>query len=377
FLGSVMIFVFLVGLIWGHLKFKKPPLIVPLFFLMQVISALFSQFPHTAFWGYYPRLNGGLVSSLIWFGLFVVAYSTFDFKQVLKLIFISLVLTAIPVSVLGILQSLGWAGLGSADLVARVSSTIGQPNWLAIYLVWAILLVLHRFLRDAFDRLSLIWLGLFCLFTVCFWLTYSLSGLLSLSFGIVFLLILNRKSYSFLKLIPVVLVFLTLATLFPGMLFLRIQDGFTDFIKLFSSHFFVYAQSQIYNVSDPGFIRLGLWEGTLSISFSSMRNFIFGTGPETFSYIFPFFRPSSLNFSSEWDFILNKPHNYYLELLPETGIFSLISYLAILFLSFVKKHPWGTGLLVAFVVSNFFGWPSVVMSLYFWVFLAGVLQYEK
>ncbi len=373
FAGSLIALVYLLGLIWKVFPFKTPPIFITLFFLTQVTSALLSDFPYTAFWGYYPRLNGGLVSSLIYFGLFTVAFSVFDFRTILKFIFFGLVLSSIPISILGILQYLGLTG----TQITRVYSTIGQPNWLAIYLVWVLLLIFHRFLKDSKDKLLLIWLAIFVLVFVCFWLTFSLSGWLALLAGVLALFWLNKSQYFFKRLPILLLPALLLTLFFPGMIFSRIQDGLVDFLKLFSGWFVVLAQTNTYQVSDPGFIRLALWEGTLHLIFSSLRYFLIGTGPETFSYIFPFFRPLALNFSSEWDFIINKPHNYYLELLAETGVFSLILHLFILSKAFLRKHPWGTALFIAFAVSNFFGWPSVVVSLYFWFLLAGILQYEK
>ncbi|MBP8960656.1 O-antigen ligase family protein [Patescibacteria group bacterium] len=372
FLGSLIIAVYLLGLTWKVFSFRGAPIFIYLFFATQIISTFFSKFPHTALWGYYPRLNGGLVSSLVYFGIFVVSYNTFDDKKIFKLIFYALVVSVVPISFLGIAQYFGLSG----SPVARAYSTFGQPNWLALYLVWVILLVSHRFLKDPKDKLLFIWWSIFSISFLCLWFTYSLSGFLALLMGFSVLILLNKRVYYYKRIPFLLMIPVTIFLFFPGMFFMRVQDGLVDLIKLFSARFLVYAQNS-YQVSDPGFIRLGLWEGALHISLASLSNFLVGTGPETFSYVFPLFRPLPLNFSSEWDFILNKPHNYYLELFSQTGIFSLVFYLWILLKAFARKHPWAVALFASFAVSNFFGWPSVVASLYFWVLLAGILQYEK
>ena len=77
----------------------------------------------------------------------------------------------------------------------------------------------------------------------------------------------------------------------------------------------------------------------------------------------------NVNFHAEWDFILNKPHNYYIETLVETGILGLLSYLVVLVLPFRRKNKLLIPGLLGFYVTNFFGWPTVFTSLVFWVFL--------
>lgn len=372
FMGSFIIFIYLLGLVWKVFPFKKLPTYVYIFFLTQIISSLFSDFGYTFLWGYYPRLNGGLISSIIYFGILTSVYSTFDYREILRVVFYGLLLSIIPISFIGIFQYIG--SLGTS--VERVYSTIGQPNWSALHLVWGILIISHRFLKDPKGRVLFLWWLLFGIVFVCLWFTYSLSGFLALFAGVSSLMLLNKSVY-FYKRIPILfLIPLIILLFFPGMFFMRVQDGLTDVLKLLSTRLLVYAQSS-YQISDPGFVRLGLWEGTLRIAFSSMKNLLFGTGPETFSYIFPKYRTLSLNFSSEWDYILNKPHNYYLELLSQTGVFSLFFHVVILLKAFLRKHPWGSALFAAFSVSNFFGWPIAISTVYFWILFAGVLKYEK
>jgi O-antigen ligase len=101
---------------------------------------------------------------------------------------------------------------------------------------------------------------------------------------------------------------------------------------------------------------------------------IIGTGPETFPYEFQKFRPPELNYSSEWDFVFNKPHNYYLELLTTIGAVGTLFYLLIVFKSMGSGDKFYVPGLVAFYVTNVFGWPTVTTALLFWLFLAGIEQ---
>jgi O-antigen ligase len=145
----------------------------------------------------------------------------------------------------------------------------------------------------------------------------------------------------------------------------KLFDAVTDVKKVVIQEVLAETKNR---VSDPGFIRLGLWQGTLKLIFSSPKTFFIGTGPETFPYEFPRFRVSSLNYSSEWDYILNKPHNYYLELWSQAGIFAVVSYLLIA-LRF-KKNQTLAPVMTAFYVTNIFGWPTVSTAILFWVLLA-------
>lgn len=395
FLGSLTVFVFAIGVILGKLKFKMPPALVILFLITQVVATVFSRYPYTAVWGYYSRLSGGLASTLIYIALFEVAYSVFLPQEILKGVATGILLSGIPVSILGIFQYVGLdPGFGKIE---RVYSTFGQPNWLAIFLVWFVILSMHKFLENpktAIKNSWVWWLDLFNVGFTCLWFTFSLSGFLALVFGIATLIILNKSHYSLKKAFLLAIIPLSLVIFAPGMFLLRIKDGWTDFGNQFSFLHPLFQDSLTtdssirrapatleaipkHQISDPGFIRFALWEGSLKIPFQNPKNFLIGIGPEAFPYVFPFFRPKELNYSSEWDFIFNKPHNYFIELFVETGFFSLLLYLGIVFKALWKRHPWGTGILVASLVSNFFGWPSVVADMYFWVLLAGILKYEK
>ncbi len=102
---------------------------------------------------------------------------------------------------------------------------------------------------------------------------------------------------------------------------------------------------------------------------SSPKNLLLGIGPETFPYEFPFFREDFLNYSSEWDFILNKPHNYYFEILVELGVIALVFYLLIMVKTLGHENKFMVAGVLGFYVTNIFGWPTVCTSLLFWIWL--------
>jgi hypothetical protein len=193
----------------------------------------------------------------------------------------------------------------------------------------------------------LLWLGITVLGFAGLWFTYSLSGILGFGIGITSLLYIFRTKLltglenrnNVYKLLFLLLVCELIAVTNLGIFKLRIMDSFDDVKKMFSSqNQLVYAQESTTaaeqpliqrNLSDPGYIRGGMWLGTAQLIFHSPKTVLIGTGPETFPYAFQFYRPKQLNYSSEWNFVFNKPHNYYLELASEQGLIGLGLYLAL------------------------------------------------
>jgi len=359
-IGATIIFLFALSKILNPSPVKIGNIFVLLLVLSFVISTVFSTHIYTSVWGYYSRFNGGLISVLIFFGLYVVAINTFPHEQkesILKLALLSMVLVA------------AFAIYQHFHGELRAFSTFGQPNWLAAYLIMLIPSALYFSLQKSKEKLF--WIFVFLLGFTGLWFTYSISGLLGFVLGILFFGFLNfplvkqnLKQILFLFVAILIISFLNLGTFDK-----RIHDVFIDVKNFITYQVTVYAQDA-YDLSDPGFIRTGIWRGTLNLIFSNPKIFFIGTGPETFPYEFPKFRIPSLNYSSEWDFILNKPHNYYLELWSQVGLAGLVIYLFVIKGSLKSKNTYLAPGLLAFYVSNFFGWPSVATSLLFWLFLA-------
>jgi len=106
-----------------------------LFLISQVIATLLSIDRHTSFWGYYSRQNGGLISTLTYLILFWAFVTHMDKKKTKKSIFY-LLASATLVSLYGIAEHFGIdAQYWKQDVQTRVFATLGQPNWLAAWLV--------------------------------------------------------------------------------------------------------------------------------------------------------------------------------------------------------------------------------------------------
>ncbi len=365
-LGGTVIFLFMVGSIVRAKPLKVPPVYVTVFMISYIVSTIFSSHIYTSVWGYYTRFNGGLISVLILFGLYVVMLNVFN-KTDFKSIFYILSLTLLPVSFYSIYQHL--------QGIQRVYSTFGQPNWLAAYVVMVFPIVLdfyfkHR--RSLFK--NLLFFSSFIIGFVSLWFSSSISGLLGFLGGSVFYLLLNHSVIkdNKRKAVVVLIACLIIIFSFPSFLLKRAGDVLYDTKNIISESSLVYAETIPVkrNVSDPGVIRFGMWRSTVNLIFSSPKIFLIGTGPETFPYVFQKFRETSLNYSSEWSYILNKPHNYYLEIFSEKGIIGLLIYLYLIIYTLKSKNPLLTPSLLGFYITNIFGWPTVSTALVFWIMLA-------
>jgi len=317
--------------------------------------------------GYYSRFNDSLFSYFIYFFLYLICINRIskeEYEKLLKLI----LLTIIPVSLYGIAQS--FSG------VTRVYSTLGQPNWLAQYLGMLLPVAAYYFFTQKGREFKL-WALVYVFGFYCLWVTFSVSGLLGFLSGMLYLFIKNFKKIfetktSKVKVLFIVSVTILVFLLNGGLYKDKFHDFYIDVKKQFVVVKKVYASVDLNKLSDPGFIRLELWKSTFDLITSSPKIFLVGTGPETFPYVFQAFRNGKLNYSSEWDFVFNKPHNYYLEIWSESGIFTLMTFITLIYLSIKKLPDYISSSIVVFGITNIFGWPVVPTSLLFWFIICGL-----
>ncbi len=377
YLAAILVFsIFLIQQIIIPTKIKKPPLSVIIFLFSFTISTVFSSHLYTSIWGYYSRFSDALASTLSLFILYFVAYNRLHPDDLHRLITIS-VLPILPISLFGISQHYGVLGgilfFGEKD--PRVFSTLGQPNWLAQYLVMLLPFVLFKFMANT---KSLFWLFLYLIGYICLIFTYSLSGFAGMFFGysasVYFIVKHYGLSKTRLKLFLLSLFMLITPFSFPGLLTARLHDLKKDIFSYVSLP--VYAQDKInpadYKLSDAGYIRKKAWMGTWNLIKSSPKIFIIGTGPETFPYAFQPFRPLALNYSSEWSYIFNKPHNYYLETMSELGLLGLLSYVILFVYLYRRTTVDKKAGLIGFAITNVFGWPILATMLIYWIWLMEV-----
>ena len=340
--------------------FSKNNLTIPLliFFSTQLISTIFSVDIHTSIFGYYSRLNGGLLSLSVYLLLFLILplYFTPKFRdKIVNLILIS----GFLVSTFGILEHFGIdKHLWVQDVQSRVFSTLGQPNWLAAYLCILLPFALHKFLFAKTFLQKFSFLFLVSNFYICLLFTKSKSGLIAaiISLAVYFIINLFQKTNFWL---------LVSSFSFLVILSLTINNPIKDFfIKPNISQ--PVSQNTSLNITPSEDIRKIVWQGSLDL----WRAFpLFGTGPETFGFTYYWTRPASHNLTSEWDFLYKKAHNEYLNYLATTGTFGFLSYLFLIisFLVSCFSSPFIFTAFISILITNFAGFSVVITSLFFFL----------
>ena len=367
--------------------FRRTLLDIPLLIFLgsQILSTIFSIDTRTSLLGYYSRFNGGLFSSISYSILYWAYVSNMNREKTLYAIRYTLY-ASVLVSIIAVLEHFGinltcglmGQGLSSCwvqDVQNRVFSTLGQPNWLATWLIALIPLILYKILDSQnIKRIFLYFLSILLFAALLF--TKSRSAILGfivadLIFWI-FAFFIKRKS---------VIVPLIISNLFFIFLFLIVSTPWNP-TKIINSEK-VQGPALETGGTESGTIRKIVWKGAFEIW---LHYPILGSGPETFAFSYYQFRPVEHNLVSEWDFLYNKAHNEYLNMAATTGTLGILSYLylaVMIFLVFLKKpNLFSVSLAAGFsgiLIANFFGFSTVSTQLQLFLFpaLAITINNEK
>lgn len=373
-----------------RLIFRRTILDIPLILFLgsQIISTIYSIDRHTSLWGYYSRCNGGLFSTISYLLLYWAYVSNMDKEKALQTIRYILYTTTL-VALYGIAEHFGIDAEFWVQLVQeRVFSTLGQPNWLAAWLValipltWALVLSGKEKLFKK-RLLPFVGYGLLAIFYLCLLYTKSRSGLFGLAvayaafWGLIGLTNLKRlkkliKPFVIINLILVILTAIVGTPWTPQAS--QLINKFRPQPTPKPEEATISAESEpVPFVSESGDIRKIVWQGAIQI----WKDYpIFGTGVETFGYSYYWHRPRAHNDVSEWDLLYNKAHNEYLTILANTGLVGLITYLGLIgaFIIWVLKRGIKSRLIIALfagyvsiLVTNFFGFSVVAVNLLFFL----------
>ena len=321
-----------------------------------IISSLFSTFfalhLPTAIFGYYTRWTGGLTSIICYVLLIQIFSNCLVFPEPRRMVLKAIWLSLCVIVIYALLQKLGIdKGLWAESPQARVFSTFGQPNWLSSYLV-AFTLPLLIFLREEQDNIKRFLQFLFVSMLVAIGLTYSVSGFVGLVIAVgIYLLLLNRSKVKRTHLLG----FLLSAALLIG--------GVAISPKIYQ------------RIKDTGSIRLIVWQASVTAFRNSpIERKIIGFGPGNFAYAFLPYRPVELNNTVEWDFLFNKPHNEFLDILINQGLIGLVWMISwIGLVTYITLHPKKDSNLptlyayyagfISLIVTSFFGFLVIPTTL--------------
>jgi O-antigen ligase/Flp pilus assembly protein TadD len=309
-------------------NFKLSPLLAILFvfLLARILSGIFGADGHQSFWGQQTRMDGNFGYVMLFGWLLAVTVFIDSRDRWLKFFKIS-VLTALIASVFSLIQPFfppewGFAGGKAADqsfFDYRLIGSLGNPIFFAGYILPHIFLGLYAAWAEKNPKKKIFWLFASCLFIFIVFSTGTRGAFISLVASGAVLLV-----AAFFRLIKTggkkivaaavlgLPVLAAAALVFSGQnIFFRLRDISLD--------------------SSTAATRLMLWKiGLLGFA----DKWIFGWGPENFSYIFSkFYDPYLLRFSF-YETWVDKPHNQFVEILAETGVFGALVFAAAIILLF-------------------------------------------
>lgn len=373
----------------------------------QALATATSIHPFTSFWGYYSRFHQGLLSTLAYTILYLGALRYLNFATATRLLKLSLV-AALIISALAVLERFNVSlTCPSIQYVAgkpivfnntcwkvntnpgeRSFATLGQPNWLAAYLLPHLFVLLSTFFshKKRTPTSYLLTSLFYLLILAALFLTKSRSGHLALGASLLVYLFL---SYQPLKLRIQNLLYVLLPPII-GLVLLYLPVKFAIPTPLPSPTPVASPPPELEMVESTASsqIRQIVWRGSLALIQSHP---FLGTGPETFAYTYYAARPVEHNYTTEWDFLYNKAHNEYLNIAATTGLLGLLGYLiwhgAILRLSLLRPVrskkvnqeaylffspflPVLAATLTSFAITNFFGFSVVPVYLTLTLFAA-------
>ncbi|HUD19901.1 MAG TPA: O-antigen ligase family protein [Patescibacteria group bacterium] len=369
-----------------QVRIVKTPLDVPiaLFVASQLVSSVFSIDPHVSWLGYYSRFNGGMWSVISYVVLYYACVTNFSTSgsneaqredrgsksSIIYLLLRVILGTASVVALYGVAEHFGIdKHLWVQDVQDRVFSTLGQPNWLAAYLIALFPIAMALALQTQITKLKTqnnikvpnskqfgslnfefpldlgfwIWSFISVLFFLVLLFTRSRSGLLGITVAdVLFWVVMYLSTKDVKRILPAGIllhVLFVVIVFFNGTSISQIDNHFTlsGIQNIFASHTASKAPTPAPPAStgpqleeggtESGTIRKYVWQAAVFAWQSSVKTVLIGTGTETFTFDFYRFRPAGHNLTSEWDFLYNKAHNEYLNYLATTGLFGLGSYL--------------------------------------------------
>ena len=357
--------------LFSNIMLNKYLFIILLFLIVLCLSTIFSIDPQTSFNGLYTRQEG-LVSYLFYFLFFILLIiNVKNNKQIKKIINIS-VFSSLVVCTYGLIQANGndpFIWIESTKI--RITSTLGQPNMLASYLLLVIPLNIYLLISNKKLVLKIIYFIILISQLLCLFFTYSISGFVGFIFGIIivgiFYLYFNKIKFK--KNIK----YLTFLILFFGLLIINFQNNSV-------------LKSKLNNLFNPKAgstsARIDFWKAS---SKAISKKPLLGYGLETQGDVLVEYYDKSWGIHSNVNTVPNRTHNLFLDILLTSGIIGLLAYLALLYLFLklilrnirnnnYKKLNFAILLsIVCYLISLMFNFSFVVGEIYFWLLFAIII----
>lgn len=335
-----------------------------------LVSAIAGENFAFSFWGNYERMDG-IFSWLHYWALVVIAGSVLKTKKEWLAVFSFSLLSALALAVYGFLQRAGVAHLGALTIyetnLGRITGTIGNPAFLAVYLLFNVAFGLLIFCEKALSRR---------------WRLAALSAIIPVFAAY----IMTGSRGAFLGFVAGAAVFF-LANLFwsrQPRTRRFIGQGFFVLVAIIALFYSLIGRNQWVTENFGRLLKISASDSTAQTRLISWRgalagfkdNFWLGVGPQKFDVVFnKYFDPKFYNLVGDetwWD----RSHNIILELAATMGILGLLAYLGVALAVFASLWRLGrqgeenrleafiiVSLLAAYFIQNLFIFDTVISYL--------------
>jgi Flp pilus assembly protein TadD/O-antigen ligase len=316
----------------------KAPLVLPALLLSvaYIFATITSIAPRLSLWGSYHRMQGAY-TTLSYIAIFFLILRTLHHRKQLRHLITVILFTSLPISLYGIMQHYGldpiaWTNV-SYRITDRAISTMGNPIFLAAYLIMIAPLTLGRLMqlasviRGGKRSISLYVLSgcyafLLAIQSLCILFTQSRGPLLGLMGGVFFFFLLlassrgNKRFAAVVLGIAIIFGFLLIALSLPNPAFESIRETLR-----------LGRLSGVLNLeSRTAQQRTLAWEGAVSLITADSKRALIGYGPETMiAALNPHLPPDLASLKPDEAF--DRSHNETLDILATTGFVGLAAYL--------------------------------------------------
>ena len=361
---SILIFAFL----WQTLSKKQvsfktslPFWLLVALFLIYFLTTIFSLDPYFSFFGN-PYRAGGFLNFAFYIIFAILVFFILKESDWQK-IWDFEIITGILVSLIAVFQ---WKGILKGIVITyenRPPATVGNPIFLAIYLLLLIFMALSFGIKEKkLNKKIFYFLSIFIFIFVIF-LTYTRATYLGLAAGFLYFLFFYPKRLALVKISFLIILILGVI----GVYYLSTQSNIPSFIE--KNRLLKGAVSRISIetiLKDP---RFSAWK----VSWQALKaKPLLGYGPENFSIGFDkYYDPSLPYITKEWGSWWDRAHNFIFDISLQAGIFALIIYLllfGVIFWQLQKlKKDSGEKIIIyhgiqttflAYLVANFFSFDS-------------------
>lgn len=359
-------------------------LLMPFLFLLSLAAAaLLSKNIGLSYYGLYSRFQG-LETYFFYFLFFILLLLNLKSDKQIYRIIIAIALSSFFACVYGLLQIAGLDFFNWNEpvyITHRITSTLGQPNFFASYLLLAIPITAYFIYSAKKFLIKFLWVVLLVFQLICLLFTYSRAGWLGLFFGIIFsgLIYLFAKKKFALKL-------LNKKALKSALLIIITATSCFSLLFYCDARFKTRIKSMVDFSAGGAAARIAFWQAGIDII---KKKPLFGYGLDNQGEeLVKYYKKDWARTGWVNDFP-DRAHNLFLDTLITTGIVGFLFYLALLYLFFkliienIKNNnsiflSWLILLSVtSYLISLMFGFAIVATNVYFWLYFAVIIAINK